>query len=201
MNKQIFFGLGFITLIGFSALGFLINTIWSEQPWYFPFLNQVNFFIQIPIGLVYGFATAFVGWKLVNLPKLRDGFKDYSRLLSGFNLNIHEIIFISFCAGFGEEVLFRGAIQQFWGVWVTSIFFVAIHGYLNPKNWKLSIYGIYMTLVIAGIGYGYEYIGIWSAIAAHFAIDVYLLKKMVEEEENELNNINDEEPPFQTPLD
>jgi hypothetical protein len=59
------------------------------------------------------------------------------------------------------------------------VLFVAIHGYLNPKNWKLSIYGAYMCLVIGGIGYLCDYLGITAAIAAHFAIDVVLLYALV----------------------
>ena len=74
----------------------------------------------------------------------------------------------------GEELLFRGAIQYWLGIWLTAILFVAIHGYLNPKNWKLSIYGVFMTFAIVGIGYFFEYFGIITAMSAHFMIDVYL---------------------------
>ena len=81
-------------------------------------------------------------------------------------------------AGFGEEILFRACIQQYWGIWITAIFFVAIHGYLNPKDWRLSIYGLFMTFIIVIIGYMYQFFGLWSAIFAHFAIDLYLLKKL-----------------------
>lgn len=186
MNKKVFLTLGFITLFGFAVAGFLINYFFSEEVWYFPFLNKTNFFLQVLVGLPFGFITAYLGWRIVNLNFLKDGFKDYTNLIGNLNLSIHEIIFISFCAGFGEEVLFRGALQQFFGVWVTAIVFVSIHGYLNPKNWKLSVYGVYMTLIIAAIGYGYELLGIWFSISAHFAIDVLLLKKMLEDEPNEV---------------
>lgn len=197
MNKSLFISLGFITLFGFGTAGFLVNYFFSSEVWYFPFLNRTNFFLQIGIGIPFGLFTAFVGWKIVNLKKLKDGFKDYSNLLGNLDLSIHEIIFISFCAGFGEELFFRGAIQQFWGIWITAIFFVAIHGYLNPKNWKLSVYGIYMTLVIAALGFGYEYFGIWSSISAHFAIDVFLLYKMVnDEDETEAPSLKSENSSF-----
>ena len=49
-----------------------------------------------------------------------------------------------------------------------------------------------MTLVIAALGYGYEYFGIWTSISAHFAIDVFLLYKMVNEEEEETNEESQE---------
>ena len=53
-----------------------------------------------------------------------------------------DALFISFCAGFGEEILFRTGMQHYLGILITSIFFVAIHGYLNPFNWRYSLYGL-----------------------------------------------------------
>ena len=84
---------------------------------------------------------------------------------------------MSFAAGVGEEILFRGAIQPFIGVWPTAIGFVAIHGYLNPMNLKMSIYGILMVVVSAGIGYLFKYEGLYAAITAHFLIDLVLFIK------------------------
>jgi membrane protease YdiL (CAAX protease family) len=75
----------------------------------------------------------------------------------------------------GEEILFRGAIQPFLGVAVTSVLFVAVHGYLNPKDWRLSVYGVFMTIGIAWLGYLAETQGLLSAIIGHTIIDVYLL--------------------------
>lgn len=178
MSKSLFFGLGFITLFGFSFLGFFINFLIKDWHWQEVFQHGLPFFWQLPIGLAFGFLSGFLAWLLINSKLLKPTLKKYSSLISGFDLNIHEIIFISFCAGFGEEILFRACIQQYWGIWITAIFFVAIHGYLNPKDWRLSVYGLLMTLVIAIIGFMYEYIGLWSAIFAHFAIDLFLLVKL-----------------------
>jgi len=71
--------------------------------------------------------------------------------------------------------LFRGAIQEFCGVIITSILFVAIHGYLTYKDWALSIYGFVMTIIIMGLGYIYEYQGVFIPIIAHSVIDIVLL--------------------------
>lgn len=136
--------------------------------------SGIAWYYQLAIGLVYGFVAAFAGWQIIKTQLLSEVRGYYGDIIKSLNLNRAEIIFISFCAGVGEEILFRGAIQYWLGIWLTAILFVAIHGYLNPKNWKLSIYGAFMTFAIAGIGYFFEYFGIISAIAAHFMIDVYL---------------------------
>jgi membrane protease YdiL (CAAX protease family) len=96
-------------------------------------------------------------------------------MLGRFRLNFSEVLLISLCAGVGEEILFRGAIQPFLGVAVTSVLFVAVHGYLNPKDWRLSVYGAFMTIGIASLGYLAETQGLLSAIIGHTIIDVYLL--------------------------
>jgi hypothetical protein len=72
-------------------------------------------------------------------------------------------------------MLFRGALQPLLGIPITSILFVAIHGYLNPRDWRLSIYGLFMTAGIAWLGYLTDSRGLLSAIVGHTIIDVYLL--------------------------
>lgn len=178
VNRTTFFGLGFITLFGFSSLGFLINAIFMGDEWHAIFRSEWNFFLQVGLGIAYGLLGGYLGWLLIKSKWLNQSLNKYARLISDLDLNIHEIIFISFCAGFGEEVLFRGSLQHYWGIWITAVIFVAIHGYLNPKDWRISVYGVFMTLVIAGMGYGYEYMGLWFSIFAHFAVDVILLYKL-----------------------
>lgn len=146
--------------------------------WHAIFRSEWNFFLQVGLGIAYGLLGGYLGWLLIKSKWLNQSLNKYARLISDLDLNIHEIIFISFCAGFGEEVLFRGSLQHYWGIWITAVIFVAIHGYLNPKDWRISVYGVFMTLVIAGMGYGYEYMGLWFSIFAHFAVDVILLYKL-----------------------
>jgi hypothetical protein len=50
-----------------------------------------------------------------------------------------------------------------------------MHGYINFKDWRISVYGIYMTGAICLLGYLTEVLGIWCAILAHIVIDIYLL--------------------------
>ena len=64
--------------------------------------------------------------------------------------------------------------------------FVAIHGYLNPKDWLVSVYGLFMSAVIFGFGLATDFFGIWSAIIAHTLVDVILLLDLGDEGESDL---------------
>ncbi len=64
------------------------------------------------------------------------------------------------------------------GIWVTSFLFVLLHGYLNPFNIPLTVYGFYMVLVIGVMGLMTEHFGILSAMIAHTLIDIILLREL-----------------------
>jgi membrane protease YdiL (CAAX protease family) len=104
-------------------------------------------------------------------------------------LNTFYVIFLSVCAGVGEEIFFRGALQPLLifftnmhiGIWVTAIFFVAIHGYFSIKNKRVNIFAALLTLFIGLLGWASNEYTLWLAIAAHFSYDLVLLfyyKKM-----------------------
>lgn len=130
---------------------------------------------QMAFGVFAGIIIAVLAQLLIISPLLRNVNAQYANLLGRFKLNMSEIILVSLCAGVGEEILFRGALQPIFGILITSIIFVAIHGYLNPKEWRISIYGLFMTVAIYGIGVMSDYLGLLSAIIAHTIIDIYLL--------------------------
>ena len=175
MKKQRLYLLGLITLIGFPLLGIGLRLVIEGSYTTLALANRVNVLLQVCIGICYGLGTAYLGWRIIRMPFMRAVRIKYGGLIHSLNLNWPDIIFISLCAGIGEELLFRAVIQPYLGVWITSLVFVGIHGYINPKDWRLSIYGIYMTLVIAGIGYFAADFGIVSAIIAHIFIDILLL--------------------------
>lgn len=183
-SKNLFISLGLFTLIGFTALGWAIIYFFIDVPFGAIFQHGIAWYYQIAAGIVYGGVFGWLGWMLVKSKMLDKTRKFYSEIIHDLKLNIHEIIFISFCAGVGEEILFRAAVQYYLGIWLTAILFVAIHGYFSVRNWRISVYGGFMTLVIAGVGYMFDYVGLLSAISAHFAIDVVLLWYLTNSSEN-----------------
>ncbi|MGI9542982.1 MAG: CPBP family intramembrane glutamic endopeptidase [Cyclobacteriaceae bacterium] len=178
ISRKAIFRLATLTLLGFGGLGLLLIGYSSK-----PFLETIfsgpsTWYIQSAAGLLYGGIAALVAWSIVSLPLLSATRSFFVNLIQPLHLSWSAIIYISFCAGVGEELFFRGALQPYLGIWWTSIVFVALHGYLNPWNWRLSLYGLFMTLAIAGLGYLTEYLGLLSAMVAHTVIDVYLLRRL-----------------------
>ena len=173
MRKKLLIG-AVITLFGFPLLGWFLLKLSDHAPLETMFRGNHTLGIQLLYGIGLGLLLGWGAQYLISMKFLEPTLKKYSGLIGQFKLRDIDIVFISFCAGFGEELLFRGSIQVFLGIWITAIVFVAIHGYLSPKNLKLSVYGIYMTLAIAALGYITEYSGVLASSIAHMIIDVIL---------------------------
>jgi uncharacterized protein len=170
--------LGLITLLGMGGLGLVLQYFFSDYNLMEFYRGYEPIWVQLVVGSIYGLIGAYLGWKIINMPYLAPVRSKYGSMIYQLNLKLPHIIFISICAGVGEEVLFRGIIQEWLGIWLTAIIFVAIHGYLNPRDKLISIYGAFMTLVIVGMGYLAENTGIIAAMAAHTVVDIYLLHKL-----------------------
>lgn len=185
MPKSRVYLLGFITLLIFplpalAALWYFVG----KNPWEIMEFDQLLQPIQL-IGLSFGMTYAVVCLYLFQLPVFENELDKQERLIASMNLKLIDKIFLSFCAGFGEEILFRAGVQHGLGIWVTSILFVAIHGYLNPKNWRLSLYGLALLPFIVCLGYAYNTFGLWFCIAAHFSYDLMIFLS-IQPEENEI---------------
>jgi membrane protease YdiL (CAAX protease family) len=168
--------IGLITLIGFPILAFILLLIFSDGWTSFVgiFQTQLGYLTEVILGTCYGVVTGIIAWVIIKSSWMRPILMKYGHMVQGLKLSPFQIVFLSVCAGAGEEVFFRGALQPFWGVWITAVFFVAIHGYLNFKDLKIFVYGLYMTIVIAGMGWLKMEYGLISAILAHIAVDVVL---------------------------
>lgn len=166
--------LGLITLLVFP-----IPALWAL--WYFKEINpwevlDFNNLInpKTLLGLSWGMIYAVFSMSIFQLKIFGNELDRQEKLIQSMNLNLVDKIFLSFCAGFGEEILFRVGVQHWLGIWITSILFIAIHGYLNPKKWRLSLYGILLLPFIVSLGFWLTPMGIWFCIAAHFSYDLML---------------------------
>lgn len=188
MNVQQMLRLGLLTLFGMSAIALIIHFFSDTVDISRMILGGLSWWNQLLIGAVYGVVAGLLARFLVGLKFMEPVRTKYERLFKDFDLDTSQIWFISFCAGVGEELLFRGALQPLLGIPITSVIFVAIHGYLNPLNWRLSIYGIVMTIIIALMGWMAQTIGLLTAISAHIIIDVVLLSALFPAEQEEIEN-------------
>jgi uncharacterized protein len=182
MNKLVLL-LGFVTLIVFGALGIALVEQVQQEKFTELLLRGFPVWQQLIIGTVFGFLTAMLAWRIIQSKFFTRERQKYAELIGSLNLNTAGIIFISLCAGIGEEIAFRAGLQPLLGIWLTSVIFVALHGYLNPFNWRISSYGLVMVFVIAGMGFLFQEAGLISAITAHAVFDIVLIKKLIDNQE------------------
>lgn len=188
MSKKTIMLLAISTLVGFSVLGWLVMDRLLDLDLVKTLTGSVDPVLQALIGLIYGTITATFGWRIVQSPFLEKTNSFFTNLIGPIRLSVWEIVFVSFCAGIGEEILFRGAVQPWLGIWPTSLLFVALHGYLNPWNKPLLVYGLFMVLIISGIGFMAQKVGLITAICAHTAIDIILLNALTTRWRNHSGN-------------
>jgi hypothetical protein len=105
---------------------------------------------------------------------LHSSFRDLLGPLTG-----KEIVILALASSVGEELLFRGALLPWFGVWIQAAVFAALH--IGPGRrflpWTLSAF-------VLGVAFGF--IAQWTGnlggpIAAHFAINYLNLRYIVGE--------------------
>lgn len=139
--------------------------------------------IPIVYGIEFGIIYAFFCLIMLKAPVFKTIPLPIDKLIKNLDLNYFDAVFLSLCAGIGEELLFRAGMQPFFGVWATSLFFIAIHGYFSVKKIKMSLYGLLVLPFIVLISFGFDHFGLWFCIAAHFSYDLVLFIVMISEEE------------------
>ena len=179
MTKELLYRLSLLTLFGFSILGILIIYNFQNISIQEALLGGEHWFLQLSYGLTYGFIAAFAALAIIRTQLLAPITSFYSSLFSSLNLTVEDVFFYSFCAGVGEEVFFRAALQPFFGIWLTALIFVAIHGYLDPRNWRMMLYGTLLVIITAGMGYLFQTVGLLAAASSHFAFDLAMFGYLI----------------------
>ena len=172
--------LGLITLLVFPIPTFLVHYYSNDfSPWFILQFNKLTV-LNVGLGLQFGVAYGFLAILFLKSPIFDQLPTKIDDLVRSMNLNFGDALFLSFCAGFGEEILFRSGVQYYLGALITSVLFVAVHGYLNPMNWRYSLYGLIVLPFIVFLSLGFIHFGLWFAIAAHFAYDAVLFVSMIQ---------------------
>jgi membrane protease YdiL (CAAX protease family) len=178
LRKRSLYLLGLITLIVFPIPTFVVlYYFYDVQPLE---ILQFDSFQIIPVGfgLQLGFIYGILALLLMKSRIFDDLPVNIEQVVKRMRLSFLDALLLSLCAGIGEELLFRSGVQFFLDPVTTSIIFIAIHGYLNPLNWRMSIYGLIILPFVLFISYGFEYFGLWFAIAAHFMYDFVLFRSI-----------------------
>lgn len=174
MSKIRVYGLGMVTLL-MLPLSWAILWLLGKNPSPIDFL-QLDTLLFWPVvgGLAYGSAFGFLMLWATNTEEARKSFRRQLQIIRSFHLTLFDCVFLSLCAGIGEEFLFRITLQEWIHPLINSVIFVAIHGYFDPRDWSVTKYGLLILVFIIGLGYGVGMYGIWSCIVAHAAYDFVL---------------------------
>ena len=140
MKKKSLLLLGLVTLLVFPIPAFIgLYFIEGITPIQVMQFNRMDAY-PIALGIIVGMLYAVVALGFMMAPVFEKLPTRIETVIAKMRLNTWHCLFLSLCAGVGEEILFRSGIQYFIGPIITSILFVAIHGYLNPFNWRISLY-------------------------------------------------------------
>jgi hypothetical protein len=168
--------LGWITLLVFPTIGIWLLSYFEQINVLAVFELDAVFTPKLLLGLEFGVFYGLIILAVSQHPIFKAISNHQERMLKSLQLNWGDIIFMSFCAAFGEEILFRVSLQTWFGPWLTSIIFIAIHGYFNPRSFKKSLLGISLLPFILILAYGYEVLGLWFCIGAHFSYDLLMFQ-------------------------
>jgi membrane protease YdiL (CAAX protease family) len=92
-------------------------------------------------------------------------------------LTVREIVILALASSIGEELLFRGALLPWFGVWIQAAVFAALH--IGPGRRFLP-----WTLSALALGVAFGWLATWTSnlggpIAAHFTINFLNLRHIV----------------------
>lgn len=120
-----------------------------------------------------GFLVVVLGsaWVLEQvLPSFRYAGKLMERVLVRLRLPVPAIVLLAVLTAGSEELLFRGALLQEFGVWPQAILFGLLHP-ATREGWSYPVFAFFSAL---GFAWLTLYTGtLWAPLAAHFAINLY----------------------------
>ena len=184
MEKRKIYLLGFITLFVFPIPTFLILYL-SEDIQPFELLKPGIYWAR---DILYGFAAgltyAIFAFIILRAPIFQKVPLKVTDLVRKLNLNYWDAIFLSLCAGIGEELLFRVGVQYYLGIYLTAFLFIAVHGYFSIKKPLMSMYGLVVFPLALILGFGYKYMGFWFSAAIHFSYDLVLFLAIIYSKKN-----------------
>lgn len=114
-------------------------------------------------GVLLTLSFLFEGW----FPSYRALKKMIAKVLG--RASVPMAVYLAVISAFGEEMLFRGAIQPFAGLALTSILFGLLH--LGP-NGSISAWSLWAMLAGVLLGWTFnETHSLWPPIIAHFIVN------------------------------
>ena len=165
----------FLTCIAMCGLAVVVILLFHRRPYLPTLLSGLPIFRQAFLGFAFGgiyWLSAAIGFKYVaNRQTTQHIAKSYGRL----DLTRWNPLWISLAAAFGEELLFRGALQPLLGIWVTSALFVLAHTQayrLSSVNKRVLMQSMMLFALSIVFSYIAQYAGLITVMIVHAAMDI-----------------------------
>ncbi|MDX1591905.1 MAG: CPBP family intramembrane glutamic endopeptidase [Balneolaceae bacterium] len=167
--------------LGSLVFYFFVSTILYyfviEESLFSVFFEGSPIWEQTLVGLGAGILCALIILFFSTRPPMKSVLDDFVifRIISRSRFSLFDKVQISFFAGLGEELLFRGTIQPLIGIWLTSVLFIAIHGYISIKSAGHILFTVLLLGLSVVLGFLFELSGIIAAMTAHASYDFIML--------------------------
>jgi len=157
--------------LGLAILGFLWHAISQENNDFWG-VSEVGGWrlvwtpvlgVALGLAVVLGFRALERRWRW--LPALHREFRGVLGQLS-----TRELLLLAAASAIGEEILFRGAMLDAWGPWLSTLAFALLHVPPRRELWAWTVSAALLGLVLAGLTLWTGNLG--PAIAAHFVINL-----------------------------
>ncbi len=157
--------------LGVAVVGFLWHAISQENNdfWRTPSSTWFELMWTPALGLALGL-VAVAAFRVLErrhswLPALHREFRSILGRPSG-----SELLLLAAASALGEEILFRGAMLDAWGPWISSLVFALLHVPPRRELWPWTVSAGLLGLALAGLTVLTGNLG--PAVAAHFVINL-----------------------------
>lgn len=161
-----------------GGLSLLVSELWMDrsvwlhpEPW-FPLRGIVRHVYSIAFGVALGALVIVLTRRLVDrfawAQELARALRPFARDLTGTG-----IVVVAVLSSVGEELLFRGLLQPWLGIWIQALLFGVLHQMPGRSRWAwvawASIVGLLFGAVFAATG------SLWGPLCAHALINGFNL--------------------------
>ena len=158
---------GAVLLVGFfwHALSEDTNDVWRVDPsqsWTTLLWTPM---VGVAFGLVIVQLFRALESRMAWLPELHREF----RSLFG-RPSMAELVLLAAASALGEEILFRGAMLDAWGIWISSLVFALLHIPPRLSLWPWTVSSLLLGVALAELTVLTGNLG--AAVAAHFVINL-----------------------------
>jgi uncharacterized protein len=169
----------FYALMSLLGLGFI--EAMDLDPWVLIFGDGETVAMDTLYGAIAGLLVVALTWLVRNHPAVKELNKEFRDLLG--SPSSLAIACLALSSAIGEELLFRGALQQSVGITAATLCFGLMHGGLNPKYRLWALFATGAGFLLGGLAILTD--NLLAPILCHMTVNYFNLHLVCGQTENE----------------